>query len=344
MLHYLARPHEGPASRPVGGPAAWKRADLPTAESLFEALSANEVDEARRAVDHAVRTGKPTGAMRREDLPLPTLGPRIHGFREVLSRGRGFVLLRGLPVDRWSTEESERFFWGFGLHLGIPGAQNPQGDLLGHVRDQGFADQVDVRGYRTRANIAFHCDAADVVGLLCLRAAVRGGKSRIASSVAVHDALLASRPDLAEDLYEPFLLDTKGEGGMRYFPVPPCRYAHGRLRTFWHTDYFGSVDRLPGAPPLGAKRRELIALYEELAGSPDFCFEMDLAPGDVQLLSNHTIVHGRTAFEDSAVPGEHRHLLRLWLSLPGENPWPETARAFLGLVGRLGLEKLRQRS
>lgn len=131
---------------------------------------------------------------------------------------------------------------------------------------------------------------------------------------------------------------------MRYFPVPPCRYAHGRLRTFWHTDYFGSVDRLPGAPPLGAKRRELIALYEELAGSPDFCFEMDLAPGDVQLLSNHTIVHGRTAFEDSAVPGEHRHLLRLWLSLPGENPWPETARAFLGLVGRLGLEKLRQRS
>ena len=40
---------------------------------------------------------------------------------------------------------------------------------------------------------------------------------------------------------------------------------------------------------------------------------MALEPGDIQLLSNHTIVHARTAYEDD--PGRKRHLLRLWLTL-----------------------------
>ena len=53
-----------------------------------------------------------------------------------------------------------------------------------------------------------------------------------------------------------------------------------------------------------------------IAGSPEFRLDMQLAPGDVQLLSNHTIVHARTAYEDDP-DGEagRRHLLRLWLSI-----------------------------
>jgi hypothetical protein len=40
---------------------------------------------------------------------------------------------------------------------------------------------------------------------------------------------------------------------------------------------------------------------------------MNFEPGDVQLISNHTVVHARTAYEDA--PESERHLLRLWLSL-----------------------------
>ena len=43
-------------------------------------------------------------------------------------------------------------------------------------------------------------------------------------------------------------------------------------------------------------------------------FEMDLEPGDVQLISNHTVLHARTAYQDHADPARRRHLLRLWLS------------------------------
>ena len=228
-------------------------------------------------------------------------------------------MVSGLPVERWTPEEAERFFWCVGLHMGKPGTQNVHGDLLGHVTDTGDAiDDPYVRLYRTAADIAYHCDAADVVGLLCLRSARNGGASRVVSSVSVYNALLEIRPDLARRLYEPFLLDIRNEdssGTLRHIPVTPCRYYGGRLSTFYHSDYFRSVVRHEDVPPLSQEDAELLDLYEELANDPSLYVEMELLPGDIQWLSNHTILHSRTAYEDWPDPELRRHLLRLWLSL-----------------------------
>ena len=131
--------------------------------------------------------------------------------------------MRGLPVAALGRRGRALAYWGLGQHLGQPGAQNPQGELLGHVVDTGEdAANPFVRRYRTAGDIAYHCDLADVVGLLCLRPARRGGASRIVSSVAVYNELLRRRPDLVERLYEPFCLDTRdeqGEGRLPYVPV-----------------------------------------------------------------------------------------------------------------------------
>jgi len=97
--------------------------------------------------------------------------------------------------------------------------------------------------------------------------------------------------------------------------VPPCRFAGGTLRTFWHGDYFRSVARHADAPPLTPAQRELLDLYEEIAASPGFALDMQFEPGDVQLVSNHVVLHARTAYEDHPEPDRRRHLLRLWLSL-----------------------------
>jgi alpha-ketoglutarate-dependent taurine dioxygenase len=96
--------------------------------------------------------------------------------------------------------------------------------------------------------------------------------------------------------------------------VIPCRYAAGRLRTFYHSDYFRSAARHPDAP-LGARERELFDVYEAIAAEPALALDMALEPGDVQLLSNHLILHARTAYADEAQPARKRHLLRLWLTL-----------------------------
>lgn len=336
-LHYFARPHAEIRRTPLRTAAAWRGGDLGDSEWI-ETLSRERIEQLDRALDHAPE--RPTAELRRDEVPLPEWRADFERWRATLADGRGFVVLRGLPVERWSQARAERFFWIFGLHLGIPGAQNPQGDLLGHVRDTGAPTDGSVRQYRTTEYIDYHCDLADVVGLLCLTAAARGGRSRIASSVYLYNELLRRRPELCERLYQPMLLDTKGEGGIPYIPIEPCRYAEGRLRTFWHSGYFRSVARVPGVE-LSPQTIELLDAHAEIAAEPSCPLTMDLRPGDIQLLSNHTIVHGRSAFVDEGPP---RHLLRLWLSLPHRAPpmqWLRRQRSRAVVLGRLARLRLR---
>ena len=317
--HYFARRHVAPAREPIQTPAAWCGPEIAKRSDWRVRLDDAQIAEIEQAVAAAKATGKPTAVLTAEEFPLPSLAPEIGRWREALESGRGFQLVSGLPVGSWSQADAELFFWCLGLHMGRPGAQNPQGDLLGHVTDTGD-DAADpyVRLYRTSANIAYHCDAADAVGLLCLRPARSGGASRIVSSVTVYNQLLKRRPDLVERLYEPFLLDVRNEdasGQIRYLPIPPCRFAEGQLRTFYHSDYFRSVVRHDDVPPFTDEERTLLDLYEEIASSPELYFDMHLEAGDIQWLSNHTILHARTAYQDHPEPERKRHLLRLWLSI-----------------------------
>ncbi len=318
-LRYFDRPHTAPATSPISSPAAWKRSDL--ASALWRVrLSPDEIGEARRAVTEWQARNLPLADMTQADFRLPTLAPRVAAWRREVSAGRGLQVVSGVPVHEWSVEESSVFFWGLGQHLGQPGAQNRKGDLLGHVRDTG-ADKSDryVRQYLTTQNIPFHCDAADMVGLLCLAKAKSGGLSRIASSVSVYNDLLRRRPDLAPRLFQPFMLDTRDEAeanGLKVLPIPPCRHAAGVLRTFWHSEYFRTSQRHEGVR-LTDVENELFDLYDAISASREFFIDMDLEPGDIQLLSNHTVIHARTDYVDYAEPDRKRHLLRLWITLRG---------------------------
>jgi len=321
-MRYFQRAHEAIAREPLAVPAAWRGADVRARADWVVRLAPAQVDELERAAGAAAARGIGLEALRREDFPLPTLAPLVARWARELAGGRGFLLIRGLPVTRWGDERAALVYWGLGQHLGEPGAQNPQGELLGHVVDTGEdAANPFVRRYRTAGDIAYHCDLADAVGLLCLRAAPRGGASRIVSSVSVYNELLRRRPDLVDRLYAPFCLDTRdeqGEGRLPYVPIVPCQYAGGVLRTFYHSDYFRSAVRHPEVPPFTEEEQTLLDLYEAIASEPELYLDMQFEPGDIQLISNHVILHSRTAYEDAADADARgkRHLLRLWLSLP----------------------------
>lgn len=320
-MRYFLRPHDAVRTTPLDGPAAWRGEDLAKRDDWIVRLTPIQIDELERAAAAATERGLGMDALSREDFPLPTLAADVATWARELDSGRGFLLVRGLPVERWGEARSSLIYWGLGQHLGEPGAQNPAGELLGHVTDYGEdAANPFVRRYRTAGDIRWHCDLADVVGLLCLQTARRGGASRLVSSVSVYNALLARRPDLVARLYEPFLLDTRdeeGEGRLPWFPVPPCRFDGIRLRTFYHSDYFRSVVRHPTAPRFTAEEQDLLDLYESLADDPGLYLDMQLEPGDLQWVSNHTLLHARAAYEDASSDGRRRHLLRLWLSLRG---------------------------
>ena len=318
--YFGRRPHIGIPTSPLQHRSAWYGVDIrrqvgTPLNDIQYALSLADIEEIEAAMAHARAVGKPTISLSASDFPLDRLQQRLEAIRIELGEGRGFALIKGVPVARWSAADSELFFWCLGQHLGSPGLQNPQGDLLGHVIDTGdaTADPL-VRLYRTASNINYHCDGADVVGLLCLRAADAGGTSRIASSVTVFNELLKARPELATRLFGDIRMDRRNEenpGELPYSILQPSRYDGSTLRTFYHSDYFRSVARHVGALP--EAEQELLDCYESIAEREDVRFEMQFEPGDVQLLSNHTVIHARTAYEDRT--GRQRHLLRLWLTL-----------------------------
>ena len=62
-------------------------------------------------------------------------------------------------------------------------------------------------------------------------------------------------------------------------------------------------------PRLTAKQEEALQYLNALARSDDLRMDMNLEPGDIQLLYNHTMLHMRGAFDDHDVsPGPWRSL------------------------------------
>lgn len=346
LVHYLGRVHDGPPPGPIVAESAWRGADLAHDGRWRLRLSEGQSGEIGAALATAKRTGKPLAKLTRTDFPLPALDAEIRTWRDILSRGRGFVVISGLPVNDWSTADAEIVFWCLGMYLGHPGAQNKEGDLLGHVRDVtgGAAVVPDAtRLYKTSVHIKYHCDAADVVGLLCLNKALSGGESRIVSSVAVYNEMLKRAPKLSKVLFEPFDFDTVGEGIVEHFAVRPCAYHDGVLRTFYHSDYYRSVARHADVH-ISSEHQAALDLYDEIASSPDLALTMDLAPGDMQFVSNHTVLHSRTAYVDHDDPALKRHLLRLWLSIEEPAGLVERFRksaASAGLIAGIVRERLR---
>jgi Taurine catabolism dioxygenase TauD, TfdA family len=257
---------------------------------------------------------------------LPTLKRRLSGIIHEVLEGRGFALLRGLPVERWGRRFSAIAFLGLGLHWGSLRSQNRHGHVLGHVRDAGLSSQdPNVRVYQTRERQNYHTDSCDVVGLLCLHPARSGGLSSLVSSVTIFNEMRSRRPDLAQVLFERIETDRRGEVPARqrpFFCIPVFNWHAGLLSIIYNRTYIESARRLPDVPPLTAEQVDALDLFTNLANDPALNFGMELQAGDIQLVHNHTLLHDRTAFEDWPEPERKRHLLRLWLAPENARPLP----------------------
>ncbi len=253
--------------------------------------------------------------------------PRWQRILDEVVNGRGFVLIRGLPIERWTRREAAEVFLTIGAQLGNLRMQNADGHLLGHVRDLGrSSDDPNTRIYQTRERQTHHTDSCDVVGLMCLRTAKSGGLSSLVSSTTIFNEMRRRRPDLLRILMEPIETDRRGEvpaGGKPYFSIPVFNYHEGLVSAIYQRQYIESARRFPGVPPLTPLQIEALDLLDELANDPKLNLMMELQPGDIQLVHNHTILHDRTAFEDYPEPDRKRHLLRLWLAPMNARPLPE---------------------
>ncbi|MFI7705305.1 TauD/TfdA family dioxygenase [Nonomuraea sp. NPDC049480] len=296
----------------VTGPGEWLGAEIRDSDAWRVRLD----EQHRREVLDAVRAAEAAGTFP-DPLPLPTLGPVLRRVREELVDGRGFVLVQGVPTDGMSERQYELAALGLAGHVGGIVPQGPERAPLMHVRDTG-ADPARARtkSYEHSGRLGYHSDPADVVALLCLRPAKSGGLSAVVSSVAVHNELVRTRPDLAELLYQPWWHDRRtGDGPGSFYPKPLCTpRPGGGVSISYGPDYLRSAQRGATVPRFTAAQEELMDLLDRLTNDPRFALTMDLRAGDLQFLNNHVVLHSRTAYEDHPEPERRRHLLRLWLT------------------------------
>jgi hypothetical protein len=320
----------------IEGRSAWYGSEMARRSDWIELLTEAEVAEIEVTTARLIKAKADIASISNADFPLPLLRPRLDRILNEVIDGRGFVLLRGLPVERWSRAEAAIALFGVGAHLGRARSQNAQGHVLGHVRDLGMSSEdPNARIYQTRERQTFHTDSCDVVGLLCLQTAKSGGLSSLVSSVTIYNEIRRRRPDLVNVLFEPIETDRRGEipeGQRPYFNIPVFNWHEGLLSTIYQRQYIESARRFDDVAPLTSLQIEALDLFDDLANDPKLHLLMEFRPGDIQFVHNHTVLHDRTAFEDWPEPERRRHLLRLWLAPERVRPLPNVYAQRYGSV------------
>ncbi|GJP96030.1 taurine catabolism dioxygenase TauD, TfdA family protein [Aspergillus niger] len=317
----------------ITGPTVWKPEDYSNnPEKWTHRFTAEEIEELSAAADAFLDAKIPMTGISKSNFPLPNLAARLHELRADLLDGKGFILFKGFPVEKWGNHKSAVAYMGLGTYLGYFVSQNSRGHVLGHVKDLGEdPTQIDsVRIYRTNARQFFHADDSDIVGLLCIHRAREGGESDLCSSHNVYNVLAKERPDVLKTLTEPiWYFDRKGEtstGQEEYIKTSVVYLERGenpRVYTKWDPYYVRSLTRFSDAgiiPPLSAAQVEALEVLEATCNRVKL--HMVLEVGDIQFLANSHVLHARTAYVDHAPPTPRRHLMRLWLATPeSEGGW-----------------------
>jgi len=311
----------------ITSPKAWRGDEMRNERSWVVRLDDGDIEELESALAAAKARARPFPGITAADFPLERLAVKLTGVRDELYHGRGFVVIRGLPVSRHTDDDVKLMHWGMCRYVGgRPLQQSLHGEYLGNVRDRGEEyGRINVRGNGTNAHLPFHTDSTDIVGLMCLRKAQSGGLSSIVSSTTVHNEILANHPEYLETLYRGFyyiLRDYALESrGYTDRPVPVFSYREGFLSSRYLRNQInaGAVKR---EVPFTPVEQAALDCFDELTQRPDLHLAMDLEEGDIQLCNNYTVLHSRTGFVDGAQPRHKRHMLRLWFKFPEPLRWP----------------------
>lgn len=319
---------------PVEGPAAWTARDMESGDWAIP-LAPADIRELDAALAHARDAGRDGLNIRREDFPLPGLTRRIREWAREIEDGRGFLVLKGFPVEQHDEPTLYALYWGFGAHFGDAIIQNYEGRRINEVRSRGHSyDAVNVRAYATPSNLGFHNDPSDMTGLLCWRQAKFGGESHIASAMTLYNEILREHPEFLEPLCQGFQHDVRGEGPTGRFneltdiAIPVFSYFEGKLSCCLNTKAIRTARQKAGGA-LTALESAAFEYIEKRASQDDLRFTFRLQPGDLLLMSNYSILHGRSEFHDWPELDRRRCLLRLWLNLhEGRNLAPNFTGRF----------------
>lgn len=297
----------------ITGPSVWAGQDMAQDDSWIHYLDSTTATEINSALIAAKKHGLAIENLTAADFPLPKLSLKLQKFSQELESGSGFLLLRGLPVERYCDDEIRIIYYCIGLHLGSPVRQNPKGDLLGQVMHVGDVTDKKTRVFETNLYLPDHTDPSDVVGLLCLRKAKSGGMSSLVSAVSVYNEIVKNHREYLALFYRPFYYAHLGKDEPDLSPI--FSFNEGKLSCRYLRQYIELGYEMKHLP-LSRIEIEALDIFDSVMQDDRLKLDMMLELGDLQFANNYMVMHSRTEFDDFADAERRRKMLRLWLKMP----------------------------
>jgi len=310
-------------------PATWKGPEIDWKKEGLHILSENDIKEIDNALTHLKSLGPVDFPdINNNNFPLQKVGELMQSLPERLKNGCGFLMLRGLPRDRYSDDDMALVYFGLSSYIGKTLTQSYLGDLIGHVVNVSDFEPKS-RGYRKGGGQLMHTDSCDIIGLMCLRTAISGGESRISSAVTVHNYLAENYPESVKVLQEGLYLkrtDEDGRHATRTFSEGKIKFfneSNGEFISYLPTGYARLCEK-SGQRPYTQEESDALYRLRKAAAMPEHYLDMGFADGDIQFLNNRTMVHGRTDYVDAPELHNRRHLLRMWIRTDKWQKMPES--------------------
>jgi len=307
--------------RPIDGPSAWFFTGARSKAECSVVLSTEMIAEIRQVAREIEAKSKTLASVEREDFAFPRLIALAAAVEHELDDGRGFLVIKGFPVEALGESRSAIICWGIGNLLGRPMPQNLNGDRLYAVENKRSLDGDALFTSKTNVSIDWHSDAVyatrvpDYVGLFMVRASETGGATCLVSGHALYNALLREQPQHLRQLFEPYLCFRSGVIGPSEEPViqvPVFERDNGVVTIRYNRQRIEHGYKLKGTA-LTSAEIEAMDCLEAFMNRRDLSLEFNMEAGEMLLLHNRLILHARSSFTDSIGPSRQRLLYRLWI-------------------------------
>ena len=316
---------------PATGPAVWTGVELSQNDDWIIKLTPSDLKELNTAVMNIQRRNIPVQEITTNDFLLPHLSARLQAFAEELKNGRGFGVIRGIPVENYTEEACKIISWGLCSYLGTGVPQSRQGEWINHVIDLSDVtntnkpdfvralSRTELRSNYEGGELRWHTDSTELIALFCLKKAKSGGESRLASSAKLHNMMLEKNPACLKALYD----------GYYYMSLPyddktkTLKLSSDRIPVFRRRGKSVSCYYIPQVVERAIDRANIFytaiendarELIQSKANTPGIAHEFMLEPGDLEVINNLIVMHARKKYKDHSKVDKRRHLLRLWMA------------------------------
>ncbi len=269
--------------------------------------------------------------LRAKDLPRLSAELSAH-ITTVLPRW-GFLVLRP-PSELLSFDHALALSWFAGTILGELLAQNDLGDKLYLVADRGGRMEEGARYSQTKQGGHFHTDGVNLSSglryflLHAVACAEKGGESILLDGLTVYEELSKRFPEKLSILESEFVWEFKGVRPGEFYRKPIVQKNARGIEWCYLRPYVEEGAKKFGAP-LDRAQLEALDALDSVLNDPTLHGRFHLKAGDILIVDDRRLFHGRTEFEDhvdaveldlylqsprSSTQHIKRSYLRLWVA------------------------------